>query len=74
MYIELTKAVGLVMDGESTLTKDPSTSDKIPTSSQEKTDEAANPVVTSTGRQRFGDTRTMKCFKLDDPILVEYQQ
>lgn len=29
---------------------------------------------TSTGRQRYGDTRSMKIYPLDMPVLVEYQE
>lgn len=69
LYIELTKAVGQVTDGKRTPPKDPS---KMPT---QKTYEAGNTSteVFSTGRQRFGDTRMIKYFKLDEPVLVEYQ-
>ena len=34
---------------------------------------AAMPI-TSTGRQRYGDTRTMPYFDLTTPVLVEYMR
>lgn len=72
MYIELTKATGLV------------TMEKEEVQKEEKKDETEmteTPAVKceqnqmmSTGRQRFGDTRTMQIFKLDTPILIEFQK
>lgn len=36
--------------------------------------EEGSRLLMSTGRQRYGDTRTMKAYGLDDPTLVKFKE
>ncbi len=82
MYIELTKSVGKI-DQESIMNPPPIQSSPLPPNPTPNNndndmgggDEPSNTaVIQTTGRQRFGDTRSMGQFGLDSPILVEYQE
>lgn len=81
MYTNMTKHAGLLHD-TTTAAPENTIEHETPTDNLDGASEAAEASddvgasykVMSTGRQRFGDTRTMKFFALSDPMLVEYMQ
>lgn len=90
MYVNLTTKVGIIRDvgkesgdkGKHQGEKDKGEQDNGEQDNGEQEDDkgdldssdAGEPKVMSTGRQRFGDTRTMQYFKLDHPMLVQYMR
>ena len=80
MYTELTKSVGLIPDDvQSTTTH--TTASPCPdddSQSEESFNEVKQPqmleVVSTTSRQKFGDTRGMAMYPLTSPVLREFHQ
>ena len=86
MYIELTKAVGEIFEEEvakkrkqeddKQQVQDRMQQDQDHDEHQEtETETSQSPCrVVSSGRQRFGETKTMPMFSLDTPILTEFMK
>lgn len=89
MYTELTRAVGTVSDAPKKEEKKKEEKDEKKDAKEMVEEETVGDVKTvrdakemvgdnlevkSVGRQRFGDTRTMKSYTLESPILVEFQR
>ena len=62
IYIELTKTAGLVQEQKPAAQLDDNPKDIQPIE------------VVSSGRQRFGSTKSMKSHPVDTPILVEFKK
>ena len=63
IYIELTKTGGLVEEEKPAADQTPVADNNI------------KPIeVVSSGRQRFGSTKSMWCYPIDSPIIVEYKK
>lgn len=75
---QLTTSENSTSEGTSEGTSETTEGNEENTTTQDVTREnttAAEPKeVKCTGRQTFGDTRNLKMFKLDAPILVEYHK
>ncbi len=79
MYADLTRAVGPVM-----VEVEEEEEEKPAEDTGSDQEGAAGPVavrrvdttlaVKTTGRQKFGDTRTMKFYGMESPILAEFQK
>jgi hypothetical protein len=69
MYTDLTKLAGL--SKEEDVVKE-----KPPVAVQKEREQEGEQMmeVTTTGRQKFGDTRNMKMFDIKNPLLDEYCQ